>query len=268
MEEQTEFIYGMLSKGITEYLTLLVPANYRLDIWAQAIHQERHFHLYLISNKPLRHYSKEFQKEIISQAQYLNTIPNHPEKEKIVQRALVSLHDDIVSEFKTWIDSYYLGILQEKFLHKNSKINVNLPKVKINTKNTTTDVEGLPVHQKNWLTQANFTSFAWNSFRGYPVGEKLNLFFSSVNYKPDEDTIKCIRYHIEIRNCIHHDGGIVTKKILDRLGVLNISLESGEVYAKGEKIKLTVTSIIYFIDSLSKFINSYRDHMRKFFFYA
>lgn len=208
---------------------------------------------------------KEWHEEIIAQSRYLNTIPDTSEKEKLAQRALTSLHDDIISEFKLWIDSYYLKILQEIFIHKNSKIKINLPKMKINTENTSDDLCELPIHQKNWLLQVNFTSFAWNSFKEYSMKDKLEAFYNSVNYKPDEQVIKCINFHMEIRNCIHHESGIVTKKLLKKLGAHNISLESGEIYSIGEKIKLTAKSISYFIDSLNNFINSYHNHMVNFF---
>jgi hypothetical protein len=211
---------------------------------------------------------KNWQNEIISQQRYLDSIPDHPEKNKLIQRALISMHDNIISEFKVWIDSYYLDMLQEKYIYKNSKIKINLSKVKISANVVSQqDWEGLTEHHKNWLTQANFTSDAWNSFIEYSMNEKVKCLYSAAGFNPDKSIDNKIRTHIEIRNCIHHENGVVSGKLLKRMGGLkNLKLSSGEIYTKGDKLEISAATIISLLDALEGFVTSYRVFMRDFFF--
>jgi hypothetical protein len=189
----------------------------------------------------------------------------------ISQKLLVVAQGDMTAALNDYLNDCYLEVLLEVFERGNAS---NLPlgkfKANLNPMRYIPGAEqGVEADEDagQWFTIKGLVSDIWHSYMFEPYDMRRALLFKSCEFTMDQTIQQELTKHVQLRNCVQHHGGSVTKDALKLAGVSKFVLstdDGGKLELKGgSKIVFSLTELTSLSRILSRLAVAFDEHTRK-----
>lgn len=191
------------------------------------------------------------------------SLPGDALGRRIQEKICVNAQGQMVCLFLDYIHDCYLRLLKS-VVSGGNRSGIKLKKLSAQL-DLDFQFSNMETGAAEWLTIQTITSSIWHSFCFQPFPRKMEQITEPVGYKPSGRLKGHLKKHIELRNCIQHQGGKLSAEALSALGgMVVMATPTGQVRLKAwELIQFSIHEIALLQNSLILFATELEATVRK-----